>query len=90
LFFQIFNVFNARPDERSALGDLFRNAWLRGAVALSLLLQVTVIHVPFLRRAFSTAHLSLGDWLLCTVVASSVLWLRELSKIVKRVSSRTP
>jgi P-type Ca2+ transporter type 2C len=25
--------------------------------------------------------LSLGDWLVCAVVASSVLWLREVSKL---------
>jgi hypothetical protein len=31
-----------------------------------------------IHRAFSTVRLSLGDWLLCSVVASSVLWLREL------------
>jgi Ca2+-transporting ATPase len=28
--------------------------------------------------------LSAGDWLLCAAVASSVLWLRELSKIATR------
>jgi Ca2+-transporting ATPase len=40
-----------------------------------------VIYVPFLQQAFSTTALSAGDWLLCAAVASSVLWLRELSKL---------
>jgi P-type Ca2+ transporter type 2C len=33
---------------------------------------------------FSTTPLGLSDWLWCFGVASSVLWLRELSKLVKR------
>jgi P-type Ca2+ transporter type 2C len=61
---------------------------LWGAVLLSLSLQAAVIYIPFLQQAFSTVSLSLGDWLRCAAVASSVLWLRELSKIVTRAASR--
>jgi P-type Ca2+ transporter type 2C len=88
LFFSLFTVFNARSDERSAFSGMFANTWLWGAVGLSLLLQVAVIYVPFLQQAFSTVSLSAGDWLFCAAVASSVLWLRELSKAVMR--ARTP
>ena len=80
--FQLFNVFNARSDERSAFDGLFTNHWLWAAIGLSLCLQVAVIYMPFLQQAFSTVNLSLSDWLLCVAVASSVLWLRELSKII--------
>lgn len=80
--FQLFNVFNARSDERSAFDGLFSNRWLWGAVALSLGLHAAVIYTPFLQEAFSTVGLSLGDWLLCSAVASSVLWLREMEKAV--------
>ncbi|HEX2727153.1 MAG TPA: cation-translocating P-type ATPase [Beijerinckiaceae bacterium] len=82
--FQLFNVFNARSDERSAFDGLFRNHWLWAAVGLSLMLHVAVIYVPFLQEAFSTTNLSPSDWLLCAGVASSVLWLRELSKLLTR------
>jgi P-type Ca2+ transporter type 2C len=84
VFFSLFTVFNVRSDERSAFVGLFSNKWLWGAVLLSLLLQGAVIYIPFLQQAFSTVSLSLGDWLRCLVVASSVLWLRELSKIFTR------
>ena len=84
VFFSLFVVFNARSDKQSAFVGLFSNKWLWGAVLLSLLLQVAVIYIPFLQQAFSTVSLSPGDWLLCAAVASSVLWLRELSKIVVR------
>lgn len=84
MLFQLFNVFNARSDEQSAFSGLFKNHWLWGAIGSSLALQLAVIYIPFLQQAFSTVSLSVGDWLRCVAVASSVLWLRELSKIVTR------
>ena len=85
VLFSLFTVFNSRSDERSGFAELFTNAWLWGAVALSLLLQAAVIYVPFLQQAFSTVALEPGDWLVCAAVASSVLWLRELSKYFMRI-----
>jgi Ca2+-transporting ATPase len=84
VFFSLFTVFNARSDTRSAFTGLFANRWLWGAVALALLLQVAVLYVPFLQQVFSTVPLSAGDWLFSAAVASSVLWLRELSKVISR------
>ena len=81
LFFSLFTVFNARSDRRSAFVGMFANRWLWGAVVLSLLLQVAVVHAPILQAAFGTVDLSPGDWLRCAAVGSSVLWLRELSKL---------
>jgi Ca2+-transporting ATPase len=88
IFFQMFNVFNSRSDTHSAFYQLFHNVWLFGAVALSVVLHVTVIYVPFLQRAFDTIPLHASDWLICVLVASSVLWLRELSKVVRRSLAR--
>ena len=81
VLFQLCNAPNARSDERSAFHRLLRNPWLRGALVLSLALQILVIYAPFLQPAFGTVSLSFTDWLVCAVVASSVLWLRELSKL---------
>ncbi len=88
VLFQLFNVFNARSDERSAFSGLFKNSWLWGAVLLSLALHVAVIYVPFLQQAFSTVSLGTSDWLRCALVASSVLWLRELSKLMGQVQAK--
>jgi Ca2+-transporting ATPase len=84
VLFQLFNVFNARSDETSAFRGPFTNRWLWAAVATSLVSHVAVLYGPFLQEAFSTSSLSGGDWLRCTTVASSVLWLRELGKGVTR------
>jgi Ca2+-transporting ATPase len=61
-------------------------------VLLSIALQVAVVHLPFLQRAFHTVALSPGDWLVCVAVASSVLWVMELKKLLarRRRSTATP
>jgi P-type Ca2+ transporter type 2C len=82
VWFSIFHVFNARSDVRSAFVGLFTNKWLWGSILLAITLQAAVIYIPFLQQAFSTVPLTLGDWLRCIGVASSVLWLRELAKLI--------
>jgi Ca2+-transporting ATPase len=84
MLFQMFNVLNARSDEESAFVDLLTNRWLWAAIAGSVALQVLVVHLPLLQRAFGTTALSTGDWAFSVGVASSVLWLREGTKLVAR------
>jgi len=84
MLFQMFNVLNARSDEQSAFVHLFMNGWLWAAIGASVALQVVVVYLPFLQRAFGTSPLSGGDWVFCVTVASSVLWLREANKVIAR------
>jgi Ca2+-transporting ATPase len=77
-------VINSRSDEHSAFIRLFTNRWLWAAIGGSIALQVLVVHAPFLQNAFGTIGLTATDWIFCVVVASSVLWLREASKLVGR------
>jgi P-type Ca2+ transporter type 2C len=90
VFSSLFSVFGARSDERSAFIGLFSNRWLWGAVMASVGLQAAVIYIPFLQQAFATAPLSGGDWFTCAAAGSSVLWLRELSKLVHRKPKQFP
>ena len=84
ILFQLFNVFNARSDDDSAFHRLSGNRWLWWAVLASAALQAVVVYTPFLQRAFSTESLGAFDWLRCAAVASSVLWLREGEKFLRR------
>ncbi|OFW08396.1 MAG: haloacid dehalogenase [Acidobacteria bacterium RIFCSPLOWO2_02_FULL_67_36] len=84
VLFQLLNVFNARSDETSAFTHLFSNRWLWGAIGLSFALQLLVVYAPILQQAFSTVALSGADWLRCAAAASTVLWARELTKLVTR------
>jgi Ca2+-transporting ATPase len=91
VLFQLFNVFNARFEGRSAFHKLGSNGWLWLAVALSVALQVAVVYVPMLQQAFSTVPLTATDWLICTAVGSTVLWTMELRKIAGRIGrARVP
>ena len=81
---QLFNCFNARSDRRSAFVGLFANGWLWGAIALSLGLQVAVVHLSFFNDAFGTIPLSASDWLICVGLASAVLWANEAKKLLDR------
>lgn len=81
---QLFNAFNARSDRVSAFHHLFTNAWLWGAVTLSLALQVVVVQVPLFNDAFGTRPMSPGAWATCAGLASIVLWADEAKKLAQR------
>ncbi len=85
---QLFNCLNSRSERDSAFRGLMSNHWLWAAIGVSLVLQVLVVHVPLLNHAFSTTPLSAGDWGLCAAMASSVLWIDELKKLIVRRTSR--
>ena len=88
VFTSLFTSFTARSDTTSALVGLFANRWLWGAVALAVLLQVAVVHLPILNIAFGTAPLALDQWLVCAAMASGVLVHSELRKLVNRIRGR--
>ncbi len=86
---QLFNCLNSLSDTESAFHPrLFGNPWLWGAIALSVLLQVAVVHLGFLNTAFGTVPLDAGQWLACVLAASAVLWYDELRKLAVRLSAR--
>jgi magnesium-transporting ATPase (P-type) len=88
---QLFNCFNARSETVSAFSRPFVNPWLWGAVGLSLLLQVAVVHVGWLNTAFGTVPLAPSQWLVCIGMASSVLVFVELRKaLLRRGGHRWP
>ncbi|MDB5929399.1 MAG: ATPase, P-type (transporting), superfamily, subfamily [Polaromonas sp.] len=87
VFAQLFNCLNARSETASAFNHLFVNRWLWGAIALSVLLQVAVVHLGFLNIAFGTVPLTPAQWLTCAAMASGVLWFSELRKLVLRARS---
>ena len=88
MMFQLFNVFNCRSAWRSAFSGFFENKWLIVAVALSLFTHMLVIYVPVLQTAFHTVPLSAFDWVVATAVASTLLVVMELVKLVLRRKRR--
>ena len=89
VFTSMFTCFTARSETANAFTNLFVNAWLWGAITLSVLLQVAVVNLAFLNLAFGTVPLGLDQWLLCVAMASVVLWVSELRKWVGRAWRRS-
>jgi magnesium-transporting ATPase (P-type) len=85
---QLFHCLCARSDTTSAFRGLFANRWLWAAIAVSALLQVAVIHVGWLNVAFGTVPLTIGQWIGCTAMASTVLWATEGRKLLLRRRQR--
>ncbi|WP_414627320.1 cation-translocating P-type ATPase [Bifidobacterium subtile] len=89
VFAQMFNALASRSHLQSAFKGLFVNKWLWGAIAISALLQLVVIYVPFLNSAFGTVPLEPVDWLECIGLALFVLIASELRKVVLRLRDRS-
>jgi Ca2+-transporting ATPase len=89
VLFQFANILNVR----SETGSVFRretlhnrNLWLSLAGALAL--QVAVVHTGPMQRLFDTVSMTGLQWVVCAAVASSVLWLEEIRKVVLRRGAR--
>ncbi|MGB8477515.1 MAG: cation-translocating P-type ATPase [Acidobacteriaceae bacterium] len=88
ILFQLFNALNARSSVASAFRGIFRNRWLWGTIAISLALQLMILDAPVFQRAMGVTAISAAQWLRCTVVASSVLWIVEVEKVFRRFPVR--
>jgi Ca2+-transporting ATPase len=83
VLFQFFNIFNARAEFGSVFNrQFFANGKLWMALAGVVLLQIVVVHWAPAQVIFDTVDLSLTEWLLATAVASSVLFLEEMRKLL--------
>jgi P-type Ca2+ transporter type 2C len=79
--FQWFQAFNARSTYMSifAIG-FFTNRWLLLGVGGAIVLQILVVHTSPGQSVFGLVPLSLGDWALVVLVASTLLVTDEILK----------
>jgi Ca2+-transporting ATPase len=86
VLFQFFNIFNARAEHDSAFGRQFfdnHRLWLAlfGVIGL----QFVVVHWAPAQAVFDTVDLTVTDWALATLIASSVLLFDEIRKLAGRI-----
>lgn len=67
---------------------LFTNKYLVGAIITGVILQLGVISVPFLARAFQVQMLSGRDWMLVMLFALVPLAVNEIVKVFARIQER--
>ena len=86
---QVFHAFNARSQQRSAFTSLlFTNAWLWGATAICLLLQIAAVTVPPLRDVLHTVPLTPSDWGLIAACSLTPVAVVEVVKLVRGIVRR--
>jgi Ca2+-transporting ATPase len=88
VFGELFRAFAARSQTRVFWQTgVFSNVLLLGVVAISILLQLALHHIPFTQRLFSLGALPLADCALSLGVALIPATVVELTKLARRTAS---
>ena len=63
---------------------IFKNRKLVYAILVSLILQMSVIHIPVLQSVFKSMPLNLTNWIIVIIASTLPFWGMELMKAVKK------
>lgn len=86
---QLFYSLSLRHDQKSIFQiGLFTNKYLIAAIIVGLLLQLSVIEIPFLRMAFKTEDLAINDWLIVFSFSLMPLVVNEIIKLLARATGK--
>lgn len=84
--FQWFNAWNCRSATVSVFAmNPLRNMYLIAATLLVIGLQIVAVYVPAFQAFLHTVPLSWEEWVLCSAIASSILWIEEIRKLLAYV-----
>ncbi len=87
--FQWFNVWNVRTDLNSIFSrKLFSNKWLLAAFATAVLLQMSVVYVPFMQEIFRTTALSFSEWMIILSFGLTIVLAEEVRKLIARTRGK--
>ena len=80
---QLFFVFSCRSEQLSLFRiNPFSNLYLILAVILSFMMHYLVVYVPVLQQLFKTTALTMGQWSLIVLVASSSTFVVEAAQFI--------
>ncbi|MEM2135413.1 MAG: HAD-IC family P-type ATPase [Candidatus Jordarchaeaceae archaeon] len=83
IFFQLFNALNIRSRENSIFKiGLLKNKYFAVGFFFSLILNFSIVYVPFFHQLFEITPLNIYDWLIVFLVSSSILIIEEIRKKV--------
>ncbi len=81
----IFLALEINDDRQSVFGaETLENGKLLQMSLYSLVATILVTEIGILQRIFDTASLSAGQWVICLVVASAIIWVAEVAKLILR------
>ncbi|PKL36332.1 ATPase [Candidatus Peregrinibacteria bacterium HGW-Peregrinibacteria-1] len=84
VIFQLFFVFICKDDNFKNFKTFFNNKHLIYAVSISLVMQIAMIHLPFMQTIFKTVPLSISQWLLVTLAASTCFLIPLITNKIKK------
>jgi magnesium-transporting ATPase (P-type) len=90
VLFEAFYLLNTRYINASVLSrdGLLGNRYVLLAIVLVVLFQLVFTYTPAMQYLFASKSLALSDWLIMTVVASTVFFLVELEKYLTATYQR--
>jgi magnesium-transporting ATPase (P-type) len=85
VFFEIFYLLNSRAIEDSLFKvGVLSNKYALLGIAIVIALQLLITYVPFMNSWFSTAPISAKAWIEIIAISSSVFFIIELEKYIRR------
>ncbi|GAB2867404.1 cation-translocating P-type ATPase [Nocardioides pacificus] len=86
VFFQVFNLLNVRHVQRSVFRrETLENASSFVATLVVIVLLVLLVEMDVLHGLLTTTDLTSGQWLTAVAVGSTVLWVAEIGKLLRRL-----
>jgi Ca2+-transporting ATPase len=83
--FQWFNAWNCRSEDRSIFWmNPFSNIYLIGATFVVVTLQLVAVYTPFMQSFLHTVPLNVADWLLAVGIATLIIVVEEIRKLIAR------
>lgn len=86
-FTQLFNIFNMRSLKYSIFKiGMFSNKYINLALAVSVVIQLLLIEVPFFEMLFGFEFVSIAEFLTMIALSSFVLIMGEIYKWIKHIA----
>lgn len=83
-FSQLFNLYNMRSLKKSIFEiGIFSNKYINLAIVASVVVQITIIEVPFFQHIFRFEFLSVPEFVTLIALSSTVLWTGEIYKFMR-------
>lgn len=85
IFFQKAMALSSRSETESLFSvGVFRNKALWGSILFTAFIHILVIYLPPLQDIFGTVELSMNDWIVVLLLASTVFFAEETRKFIFR------
>ncbi|MGY5240289.1 cation-translocating P-type ATPase [Clostridium tertium] len=86
---QLFYSLSMRNETKSLFQvGVFKNKWLIGSILLGILLQLTIITIPFTATIFKVYSLTLKDWGIVILISLIPFVINEIIKIFFRMKDK--